>query len=371
MIRLELGASPGTLRLTGLKGGSGRLLLKPGQTLVLRPQRSPDGQLVARLGRLLLPLPKGLDAQAGERLTVKVTGDARQPVLTVIARDRGPDTPQQTAQRRLVPRQQSLGTLLTSLLSASEPSGSSPLPDGIRQLVLGLLAKTPTPEKLSTGDGLRQALRDSGVLLESLLARHPDQASDIASNDVKASLARIASRLLAQQRGGDSPLHADTPSNTGLRDLGDAVDGALARLGLMQLGNVGHTGRVDLHFALPVLTPDRQDELTLRIREEDDDEDVDSEGRVRDASVWDVSLRLRFGERETLDARLRLAGERVSVSWLAENEAVATRIEDALPRLSSSLESLGLQVIHVSSRQGRSATPPEPVPPRGMVSERA
>lgn len=353
MIQLSLGAAPGTFRVNGDDARLGSAL-QPGRVVEATVERA-DGRLLARLGRLALPLPRGAPVAAGETIRLQVGESDGQKTLTLLP-NRRPDATETALQglnRRDLPRETgSLAALrpLPLLLGAGTGATAPPsLPTPVREALEALFQRLPTPERLTDAQGLRTALRDSGSLLESLLLRGiPADIAAIAGRDLKVALSRAAARLRAGSEAAPPTAAGNTP-NTAIAELGRGMESLLARLNLLQAVPLSAEGRVDLAFELPLRAGADLDALELRILEEDADGKAPGEG----GSGWAVDLRFRFGAGDSLEARLRLFGtESVAVTWTAEHPDTAARIEAALPLLTTALESAGLEVRHASARSG-------------------
>jgi hypothetical protein len=378
MIRIQLGPTPGTIQLSGRDPGL-RALLQPGQTVKATVARQPDGRLIARLGRLALPLPQGAAPEPGSIVRLQVSAQPGERLLLTMlpkAPAAGGDAAA-ALQRRDLPRSASTLSALQPLpaLQGTASSEGSRLPTAVQEALGELLQRLPTPRQLVQADSLRLALRDSGSLFESLLLHSgPDQTAAIASRDLKAVLARAAARLRADSgtaAGGPANAAPTSPQAALAAEAGRGVESLLARLTLLQGASLsGETG-VDLAFELPLRAGDSLQALELRIR---DDTNGGAGGGAAQESSWVVDLRFRFAPDDSLQARIRLHGDQaVAVTWIADRPETAAAIEQALPHLTAALEAAGLEVRHVSAREGSVSTQHpalESRPAGGLLHER-
>lgn len=341
-----------SLPRAGSDGGS-RQLLRPGTTIEGLVRRE-DGKLVLRLGRLRLPLASRLPLQEGDRLRVQVTmakGEARLEIL-----GRQPASPKGDVNlaRQLLPRQGDMAEPFRVALGATDPDIEG-LPPTVRRLLDSLLQRLPEPRHLFRPEGLRHALRDSGVFYEWLLAAAPHSAAKINTSDLKAALLRLAARLSEAPSRGTNASEPVTPVTRGLDSLGEAVEGALSRLRLLQLQNARGDGGLDLAFELPVRDGQDMDRVDLRLRE-----DGSRRGREDDtAAPLEVTARFHFDSEEALVARLILVGDTVHVTWWAASEPLRRQVRAALPALSGRLEAVGLEIGSLACRE---SAPPTPAP---------
>jgi len=367
----------------------------PGTRLAGNVVRDGDAGLAVRAGRLTLPLPRGAGLAPGDQLTLQVTREQGRLALEIVEVRRPAPEAGTSVLRRHQPLQQPLGEALRGLPAALRPAGGSgagPQPQAAdapaaarapgpalspaaRGAAEALLAALPRPEQLADAEGLRQALRDSGVLLEPLLARvAPERAAELAGRDVKALLARFAERLRGQTADSDGGPPADEGLRRQLLELVRGSEAALSRLALLQLqpAQGGEAARLDLAFELLVNAQQELDTLDLRLRGPlEDDGGADDPGGEDDD--WSVDMSLTFADGDRLEARLWLAGKGLGVRWWTESEALRTRIETLLPQLRQRLEAAGLEVATLEAWPGRPRQRADAVtqPVRGMLDERA
>lgn len=393
---MKLPLSPSLPRLPLPAPERGPLPAAPGTRLQGEVVRGEDARLAVRVGRLTLPLPRGADMAAGERLTLQVTQERGRLALEIVGRERPAAAPETTALRRHQPRQQPLGEALRALPAAlrapltrtaaadavapgaqSRQAAATPLTPPVRQAAEALLAALPTPRTLGDAEGLRAALRDSGVLLEPLLARTaPERLPELAGRDVKALLARFADRVRGQLAGGDGGPPADEGLQRQLLELVRGSESALSRLAMLQLQPAqqgADAGRLDLAFELLVNAQEELDTLDLRLRGPREDEDGRGSGERHEDEGWSVDMTLAFADGDRLEAKLWLGADGVGVRWWTESEALRVRLEGLLPTLAERLEAAGLAVATLEAWPGRPRRPADDLTPaaRGMLDERA
>lgn len=329
-------------------------LLKPGATLVGVVHRE-DGRLALQLGRLRLPIIAQLPLHDGDRLQLRVTVVKGEIRLKLLDRQPMPPTADIKLARQLLPKQGDLAEPFRMALRGATPSCSETLPPGQHKLLAALLERLSEPHRLAHPQGLRRALRDSGVLYEWLLALAPQSAGSISATDIKAALLRLAAR--SDDTASDDTTGAeDTPrSQHNASRLHEAVEGALSRIRLLQLYNARSDG-LDLAFDIPVRDDHNMDRIELRIRK-------DGSGRRRRESSaqgpLEVTARFHFGSKDTLVARVVLTAETTHITWWATEESLRQQIRAALPVLSERLKAAGLEV---GSLACRSDGPPQPRP---------
>mgnify|MGYP006281505185 CR=1 FL=1 len=242
-----------------------------GQTLTLRQASSETGRTNWQTGQLLratvtsftadgrvnlrvdnTPMQSnqpagGLRAQPGQSLQMQVVQGGRQPVLQVLQGPAQPDQIARAAAREALPRQQPLDQALQRIVgqlrSLAEQSGQTETGRAARQVLNSL----PGGERLSSSEGFRQALANSGQFLENKLGRQAAGGGTdgtALNRDLKGALLRLLANLRsagtqagsgsAPARGGppaggsNAPAANPTPTNpaaTGYTARGQAVGG--------------------------------------------------------------------------------------------------------------------------------------------------
>lgn len=200
-------------------------------TVIANPQ---PGQSELRIGNLLVRAQTGtLELSPGQNLRLEVASLKEQPVLKLLSLLQ--QNPVLLAVRDTLPRQQPLAPLFSALARlATGSTQSQNAAPALARLAQEFLTRLPDSQSVATAGGLRQALRDSGLFLETKLAQaatHPPNARGEAfqranlDRDVKANLLRLVSVLKenvansapAVSRAGASPANAPAvPAGTAL-----------------------------------------------------------------------------------------------------------------------------------------------------------
>lgn len=157
------------------------------------------GEAELRIGTLQVRAQTGtLQLAAGQQLRLEVASLREQPVLKLLGLLQA--NPSTLALRDALPRQQPLTPLLTTLARvAAGAAGTPPLPPAVTQLARELFERLPSAAGIASAGGLRQALRDSGLFLETKLAAAAQSAGTAqaappgadTARDFKANLLRL------------------------------------------------------------------------------------------------------------------------------------------------------------------------------------
>ncbi len=167
-------------------------------TVIANPQ---PGVADLRIGSLRVKAQTGgLSLTPGQSLRLEVASLKQMPVLRLLGLMQ--QNPLQQMLREVLPRQQPLPLLFTALARLIMPTPTtlqrSPnLAPEIFTLARNLLETLPSTARVSSADGLRQAIRDSGLFLEAKLAQAA--ASNVRptelAHDFKANLLRLVQAL--------------------------------------------------------------------------------------------------------------------------------------------------------------------------------
>lgn len=137
--------------------------------------------------------------QVGQRLNLEVMKNGDQPLLKVVQPQvQTREAIQNDGLRRNLPLQKPLGQLLNTLENLSKQVDSKQVNQQIRDISQRILNMLPDSSKVSTPDGLKQAVRDSGHFLENKLmqlATNPQADKQSLQQDIKTGLLRLLNVL--------------------------------------------------------------------------------------------------------------------------------------------------------------------------------
>ena len=186
-------------------------------TVVANPR---PGQAELRIGNLQVRAQTALEFPPGQQLRLEVASLKEQPVLKLLGLLQA--NPLTGALRDALPRQQPLAPFLTAL--ARIAAGAQPqLPPAVARFAREVFERLPDAASVATASGLRQALRDSGLFLETKLAHGPPPTgspkspvpSAETSRDFKANLLRLVN-VLRENSANSAPAtrHAVPPAGS-------------------------------------------------------------------------------------------------------------------------------------------------------------
>lgn len=252
-------------------------------------------------------------------------------------------------------------TPATTTATAATATAAAPSPEQIKTLATELLNRLADPQRLTTADGLRQAISQSGLFLEARLARGD---STVLQQDFRAGLLRLldavqeqlAAPATAAPRSGTLPPPALNPGL--LLELSQHIEGALARVKVQQLQTLSAQAGPDPAWLLelPLRHGTEQEVMRLRIQREGGGSNGNG------APGWSVRLHFDNAQHGGVDSVVTLLGGKVGVSFWAEQPATAVRFQQRLEELRGQLQHAGLEVEHLRSVIGRATLNDEPVP---------
>lgn len=356
---------------------------KLGQVLSANVLATTQGGLELRIGNTRVQAQTTLNAAPGQNLQLKVISTGERPVLQIITADKQADTLPQ-AMRLLLPRQTGLPPLLANLSQlnqlAQAGGGKQALPNNLLQLGQQIMKLLPGSDAVSRPTGLRQAILDSGVFMESKLAQAVQTGSrPQLGTDFKAGLLRLARDLTGEQpklfqastesKPASLPSSPQTPPPlrgtpvqpqasaepslqnnhaTVVRELVQQIESSLARVQLNQLASVpgDQTSAPLFTLELPVRRGNQADVFDLRIQR-------DSEGNGDEIEKWSVWLAFDFDGLGPVRTLISAHGNQVSVSLWAEQDHTATAFDQNLDQLRTNLDRAGLEVGRLASQPGR------------------
>ncbi len=184
------------------------LQLQIGQQLQAVVLDNTAGKILLSIGQRQVSAESSLPFSRGQALTVEVRSLGEQPILRVISALQ--ESPVAMAVRLLLPRYGASTPLLANLAELAR-SPAAPVPALIREAGRILVADLPTPNRVSSGPGLKAAVEQSGLILEHKLLQTttpqtsaPQASTPLPINaDYKANLVRLIQ--LVRNWPGSSP----------------------------------------------------------------------------------------------------------------------------------------------------------------------
>lgn len=291
--------------------------------------------------------------QLPPQFQVRVLSLGPEPKLEVLGSNPAEQVMAQAMRQRL-PQQNGYAPLLATLGALAQRPLLRQLPPAIRTALALLEHSIRTPVEISNEGGLREAIKRSGLFLESQLGRPQTDLGVLGEDDWKAALLRLVEVLDPVVRGTPDN-DTETPPPLAQRGLaaqpraplpepaqpGDVdsllsrlhgdVHAALARLEVAQL---------DAHQAgawmieIPLQGEGGQDILQIQLTPPQDP--------AEQPSCWTLGFALDLPALGPLQGELQLRGLRLSVRLWAQRADSAERLERRFTELSQQLTANGL-----------------------------
>jgi Flagellar hook-length control protein FliK len=355
------------------------LVLKVGQILpvtVVKILRD-TGQAQLDIGGRLVKAESALRLTPGQTLTLEVIQSGPLPKLKII----GPFTAEAVRERALlnnISLQKSPVELARQVLALSRAAhGTAAVPAGVRHLAQSFLAYLPDVRDLATFQGVKHAVTESGVFLEARLAQFAQNEDASFAHDLKAGLLRFAARAEASgqfrdvESSKDAGLPADasdSETETQLhRALAESARGALSRMVLNQAASLpaDQAGRQAWHLEIPFLTSSQAQSAQVTIQRESGARSKNKE------SQWTIAVELNPPNLGTLQSKICLSNNQVSVYFRTESESTRALIQANLNVLEKQLDNAGLAAGNLATGVGLAREKPLQSTVQGLVDARA
>jgi len=356
------------LAWAGAASGSAAESWRIGTVLSARPLGiNPDGMMVLQIGALAVEAeaPRG---QLPSQFQVRVLSLGAQPQLEVIM----PQTPEpatQLAMRERLPQQNGYAPLLATLDALAQRPALRQLPAYLRPALALLEHGVRTPAEITRGEGLEEAIKRSGLFLESQLAQpHLDMAG-LSQEDWKGALLRLASLLddyLPQRRpaasSSETPpplqqrgLQAQPRATLPLSLLEDDVDALLARLhgevhaalARVEVAQLEATTASAWMIEIPLQGEEGRDILQIQMQQHADGDA---------GSSWTFGFAIDLPSLGPIQGELQLRELRLSVRLWAERADTVHRLEQQFGMLRQTLSASGLILDQLTCQQGQPQT---------------
>ncbi|MBL1277731.1 MAG: flagellar hook-length control protein FliK [Ectothiorhodospiraceae bacterium] len=374
---------------------------------------SPQIQTILEFAgnRVSVQLSQALPGNIGQQLKLEVVTPGALAALKMLTPSGRSDSIA-LALRATLPQQQPLPSLLANLawvatnvtaskshLSAAGAAGltttgasvNSPLPLPLPQTVVALtrsiIEQLPTSASLRTSDGVKQAIAQSGLFLESRLAHSltsPLQTSAIPLSaqlpvDFKGGLLGLLVSLLALIKAPpkstatplatQNPLATNTPytplpaqvqaaalatltaqmnTHQAMAELLRSVESGLARVQLNQLvsSSPDEDGKRTWVMELPVRGDGQLDNIQICIQKET------RKQAKKEAALWTVSLSIEPKGLGPIQVRISLSDGVISTHFWSENTKTTQFIQEYLPVLKKRYSEVGLFVGAINAHEG-------------------
>lgn len=366
------------LTWAGAAAGSTADSWRIGTVLSARPLGvSPQGMMILQIGAMAVET-QSPSTQLPPQFQVRVLSMGAEPLLEVMIPS-GPETFVQQAMRERLPQQNGYAPLLATLDTLAQRPQVRQLPSSIRTALALLENAMRTPEEISDGPGLREAVTRSGLFLEAQLADPTAMGDALGEEDWKGALLRLATALQTggyatkppangpgnapdtapplQHRGlqaqpraampeeGDPLLGDDAQDLRPLLErLNSDVHAALARLEVAQL----ETAATSVWMVeIPVQGKDGRDVVQLQLEQG---------ATSSDPATWTLGFALELPSLGPVQGEVQLRGQRLSVRLWAHMGSTVDKLDRRFDMLRDRLATSGLILDQLSCQHGMPQT---------------
>ncbi len=327
----------------------------------------------------------------GAQLKLVVEQQGSPAVLRVLQQE-SPKLIQETKQQLLrenIPKQASMEKL-TSILNQTikNPSGIiKGLSAPIEQQIKKLIEQLPTQTNLKNESGLKSAIKNSGIFLESKLLSEvtnknnaTNQSQTLAQSnspntvkDLKMNLLQLSELITKYKQDTQKPVPqlikpaqvislfegAKIPNTTtkpevkntatlinidskaDIETISKQLESSIARIEANQTkAVVTHENQLPA-WSIELPVKDKQDIDLLKL---DIQHDKESKSENDKEQIWTVNLNINFQDKGAVSARLSILDKEVSATLWSEDQTLNDLIDNNLPLLSKRIEKCGLSM---------------------------
>lgn len=360
--------------------------VSPGQILsAVTLNGSHQGFVNLRIGTQSILASTSVPLEENTQLLLKVIQSHPQVVLKLHGLHGASSNlnPMAEAKLNFLPIQSSLNSLLSAVTRESAPKGDlTNFTD--RSLPLSSLVHAiPSRASIEQGNGLRQAVLQSGVFLEALLATSGKKRRIDLSSDLKANLLSLLQRIQQLSMDSISNEYLRLPADlnwlgTGVQQdrnmlpekrrrilpdqkpeafslkngkpsLAEEILGSLARLVMQQISTVENfnEGKALWQLNVPIREGNVLDTISISIEKEHNN------SRNPQSNVWVVNLDLDLSRLGPLLIRISLFETGISAVFWSESVETLSLIDSKLEKLNQNLTKHGLKTISIGCLSGK------------------
>ena len=293
-------------------------LLKPliGQTLNVQVIKVSSDQVSLNMGGQTVQAQSQLNLKPNDQLRVNVQEHQGQIRLQIQSANNTSDN-SKVYLRQLLPQQIPIQQTLNFL---SQPQLLQQLPPIIQSQISAILDQLLKPNSHLTAKNLKQALTNSGILLENKLSAK-NVSPQSTQGDLKGQLFKLQQGL--QQL-------TTLSRNPSIIQALSLVNQSINKITLNQLHFLDNTA---LLSNLPIQLPHQVGAITLEIRNKIDP----------DQQHWEVILQMTLEEPDDVTCKLSLKNShQLDCFFHTDVEILANRIQNAFPTLREMFNQVGL-----------------------------
>ena len=377
-------------RNVSVQQGSGALKL--GQIIdAVTLTNSNQGHVSLRVGGTVINASTNVALQQNAHLSLEVVQIHPHLLLRLIPSPAESATarPLQEAMISLLPQQGGIAPVLAELIHKAMISGKYLEQQSTRSLINALINTLPTRNTLIHAEGMRQAVLQSGLFLESILSKSRGKSRSGITRDIKAALLRLQHSIgleLTEAAPDDRiqnhpvsslqypvlpPRRKSLPiaqpsvtfstfaDNNDMEDeilaLYSKIQSAIARLSLLQVNTAENFFSGEYFWQLEIPVKHTEAIETVSISIENEQKDPLHEER----NTWVVNLALDLPQLGPIEIRISLYRQGVSSCFWSDSPDTLSLIQSQFAQLKSKLKHHKIETLALCCQQGQ----PKPTEP--------
>lgn len=315
------------------------------------------GQLVLQLSGKQIRAESNVTVPPGRALLLEVVKLGEQPQLKIVNLTPAANTTGDALRANLGNQKSPIG-LSQQLISlvGSDPELSR-LPKPLRLIARNLLQALPQISDLTTPNGLKRAILNSGIFLEAKLAAFKAGSNSSVNADLKANILRLINHTEstlkshghASQKQANTAIQAHSVQSQVLHMLQEQAKGALSKIVIDQLASLPEDGQQKQTWSLelPFLNKQQSESAQVVIKRET------SRAAISGESQWSIIVELQPPNLGTIQSKITVTEQFVNTSFRTERNDTNQLIQDNLAKLRDQFNQSGLTPGDLGSKQGR------------------
>jgi hypothetical protein len=373
-------------RNVSVQSGSGALKLGQVVDAVILTN-STQGNVSLRIGGIVLNASTNVALQQNAHLSLKVVQIHPQLLLQLIpsSTETVAARPLQDATISLLPQQGGIAPVLAELIHKAMISGKYLEQQSRHSLIKALFNSLPIRNTLLHAEGMRQAVLQSGLFLESILSKSRGNSRAGIARDIKAALLRLQHSIgleltqaspddrilnlpvsslqnpmlpprrkrfpIAQPRVTFSNFADNTDIENDIRSLYSKIQSAIARLSLLQVNTAENFFRGEYMWQLEIAVKHTEAIEIISLTIENEQKDP----HHKDKNAWVVNLALDLPQLGPIQVRISLFKQGFSSCFWSESSNTLRLIEGKFEQLRTTLEQQGVKTLALCCQQGKPA----------------
>ncbi|MEQ1528010.1 MAG: flagellar hook-length control protein FliK [Methylococcales bacterium] len=254
--------------------------------------------------------------------------------------------------KQLLPKHEASPVLLNQLIKdLPQILDNKALPQALKTLAVLILDKLPAQQQLADSNGLKQAVRDTGLLLEAKLAAALDNQELDLKTDFKGNLLKLV-HLLKQEVAGQNLQLQNSADTDLLKNLQQKTENTLAKIVLDQLNALpkDENPKQVWNIDIPFLNKGSTETVNMQIQWEQAKHNDNEQ-----TPTWSVNITINPPNLGQIHCTIAYQNNVINTYFKSRQNQTTALINAHLDDLKKQLEASGLKPGHLIAQQGASA----------------